>query len=120
MNQRARSRKRTGMGNFREGTMGNLVIVYWRDIPAQVIVEGGGQTARKQLAQRFQDGIDQAAMISKAHESDAYMAEWRRADPVSCGDDAEAEAAAAVERLESEFNLKRLLGLVEAGGRVEP
>ena len=97
--------------------MGRLTIVYWRDIPSQVIVKGGGITARKQLAQRFQDGIDQAAMNSDAHESDAYMAEWRRADPLPCGDEAETEAEAAVRRLESEYDIKRLRTLVAAGGR---
>lgn len=96
--------------------MGKLTIIYWRDIPSQVTVEAGGATARLQLHQRFQDGIDQAAMVSSGHDSDTYMEEWRRAGPEPCGDDAEAEAAAAVARLEEEFGVDRLRAIVQAGG----
>ena len=99
--------------------MGTLTIVYWRDIPAQVIAEADGTTVRRQLAQRMQEAIDSAAMRVGAHETDDYLASWRRADPVPCGDDAESEADAAVLRLEAEYDEARLDRLIEAGGHEE-
>src|ERR1700681_3580880 len=97
--------------------MAQLIIVYWHDIPAQVIVKSGLRSARRELSARFQEAIDRAAMRSGEHGTDAYLAAWRRADPVPCGDELEAEAEGAVARLETEFNEARLAELVSAGGR---
>jgi hypothetical protein len=100
--------------------MAQLTVVYWRDIPAQVIVKQGRQAAKRQLTERFEKAIDRAAMRAKLRDTDSYLAEWRRADPVSCGDDIEAEAAAAAAKLESEFPDDRLNSLVANGGLLEP
>ena len=97
--------------------MADLTIVYWRDIPAQVIVKRGRQAAKRQLDVRFEKAIDRAAMRAGLRDSDAYLGEWRRADPVAVGDDLEAEAAAAATRLEAEFDDARLAALVRGGGR---
>ena len=96
--------------------MAKLTIVYWRDIPAQVIVKAGRNAAKRQLADRFQEAIDMAAMRSRAHEADAYMAEWRRGEPGDCGDDCEAAAAAAQDRIEADYDDARLETLIAAGG----
>jgi len=96
--------------------MAQLTIVYWRDIPAQVIVKQGRQVAKRQLAERFEKAIDRAAMRAKLRDTDSYLAEWRRADPVDCGADLDAEAAAAAARLEAEYPDDRLDRLVAAGG----
>jgi hypothetical protein len=99
--------------------MAQLTVVYWRDIPAQVIVKQGRQAAKRQLTERFEKAIDRAAMRAKLRDTDSYLAEWRRADPVTCGDDIEAEAAAAAAKLESEFPDDRLNSLVANGGLLE-
>lgn len=96
--------------------MAQLTVVYWRDIPVQVIVKQGRQAAKRQLAERFEKAIDRAAMKAKLRDTDSYLAEWRRADPVAVGDDLEAEAAAAAERLEADYPDSRLDALVAAGG----
>lgn len=96
--------------------MASLIIVYWRDIPAQVIVKRGRETAKRQLPERFQHAIDAAAMRAKLVGTDAYLNEWRRAEPVACGEDLEAEAAACAAKLEAEFDNARLAKLVGAGG----
>jgi hypothetical protein len=96
--------------------MAQLTIVYWRDIPAQVIVKAGRQAAKRQLAERFEKAIDRAAMKAKLRDTDSYLAEWRRADPIACGDDLETEAAAAAARLEADYPDERLARLVAAGG----
>jgi hypothetical protein len=97
--------------------MASLTILYWRDIPSQVIVKAGRKSAKRELDQRFIRAIDAAAMRSGASETDAYLADWRRADAGPCGDDLEAEAQAAAERLEAEYDNARLAKLAQSGGR---
>ncbi len=96
--------------------MAKLTIVYWRDIPAQVIVKAGRQNAKRQLDERFEKAIDRAAMRADLKDTDSYLSEWRRGEPVDCGDDLEAEADAAARRLEEDFHPDRLRDLVSAGG----
>jgi hypothetical protein len=97
--------------------MADLVILSWRDIPAQVIVKKGRQSAKRELSLRFTEAIDMAAMRSGAAGTDAYLAEWIRSAPTPVGDDIEAEAEAAAKRIEEEFDRERLVALVKAGGR---
>ena len=96
--------------------MPDVTIVYWRDIPAQVIVGKGRRGAKKQLAERFEQAIDRAAMKTGAAETDDYLAEWRKASPyVVDGDPAEvAEAEAA--RLEAEYDTDTIKALIANGG----
>ena len=98
--------------------MAQLIVVYWRDIPAQVIVKRGRATAKRQLAERFEQAIDRAAMRANLRDTDSYLAEWRRAEPVDCGDDLEAEAATAALRLETDYDEAQLKRLVDNGGKV--
>ncbi|CUJ27278.1 virulence factor [Cognatishimia activa] len=97
--------------------MPDVTIVYWRDIPAQVIVGKGRRGAKKQLDERFEQAIDRAAMKSGAAETDDYLAEWRKAAPyVVDGDPAEiAEAEAA--KIEAEYDRERIIALVNNDGR---
>ncbi len=97
--------------------MAKLTIVYWRDIPAQVIAKEKRTTAKRVLSERFEKAIDRAAMRSGARESDAYLAEWRRGDPEPCGGDLEAEASVVAARLEAEYSDDRLAALIASGGR---
>lgn len=97
--------------------MAKLTIVYWRDIPSQIIATAGRANAKRQLSPRFQEAIDRAAMRANAHASDAYLADWRRGDTGACGDDIEAEADAARRRVEADYDDARLDRLVKAGGR---
>ena len=96
--------------------MAKLTIVYWRDIPAQVIVKAGRKNAKRQLSERFETAIDRAAMKAKLRETDDYLAHWRRGDPSECGDDLDAEAASAAEQIERDYPEDRLKTLVAAGG----
>ena len=100
--------------------MAERTVVYWRDIPAQVIVKAGRNQARRQLSDRFQEAIDSAAMRAGLYGTDDYLGEWRRVGPEACGDDVEAEADAAMARLEAEFPEDALKALVAAGGSQEP
>lgn len=100
--------------------MAELTIIWWRDIPAQVIARSGRRSAKRELSARFQEAIDRAAMVGGARETDAYLAEWRRAAPEPCADDLETAAQAAADRLEAAFDAARLARLAKAGGREEP
>ncbi|MSP83175.1 MAG: hypothetical protein EXQ94_09640 [Alphaproteobacteria bacterium] len=100
--------------------MAKLTVVLWRDIPAQVIAKIGRQAAKVVLDVRFEKAIDRAAMRSGARDTDSYLAEWRRADPIPCGDDLEAEAKAMAARLETEYDDDRLHRMVLNGGRENP
>jgi Virulence factor len=97
--------------------MASLTVLYWRDIPSQVIVKSGRSAAKRQLSERFIRAIDAAAMHAGAKSEDAYLAEWRRGEPVPCGDDLEEEAAAAAARLEKEYDTHRLAMLARHDGR---
>ena len=96
--------------------MAQLIVVYWRDIPAQVIVRQGRVMAKRQLTERFEKAIDRAAMKAKLRDTDSYLAEWRRADPVACGDDLEGEAASAAAKLEAQYDEATLQQMVDKGG----
>ena len=99
--------------------MADLTILYWRDIPAQVIAKAGRRSAKRELTLRFIEAIDMAAMRSGAAATDDYLADWRRGDPTPCGDDLEAEADSAVAAIEAAYPPARLRELARAGGRAE-
>lgn len=97
--------------------MPEVTIVYWRDIPAQVIVGKGRRAAKVQLPERFEQAIDRAAMKTGAASTEDYLAEWRKADPyVVDGDQADVATAEAA-RLDAEYDKARILELVANGGR---
>ena len=96
--------------------MADKIIVYWRDIPAQVIVKKRRNAAKRELSLRFTEAIDMCAMRVGARDSDAYLAEWRKADPEPVSDDLEAEAESAAAALEAAYPPDRLKALVKAEG----
>ena len=96
--------------------MASLIIISWRDIPAQVIVKRGRETAKVQLSHRFQEAVDRAAMRAGKGSSDAYLADWARSTPRPCGEDLQAEANAEAARLEARFNDEDLERLIRAKG----
>ena len=91
-------------------------IVYWRDIPAQVIVKQGRKAAKRELSARFQEAIDMAAMRAKAIGTDDYLNGWRRSDGAECSDDLEAEADTLVARIVTEYDDARIDALVANKG----
>ena len=96
--------------------MAEVTVVYWRDIPAQVIVGKGRRAAKVQLSERFEQAIDRCAMKIGAKDADAYLAEWRKADPYTVdGDDTEVARSTAAS-LEAEFDTDRLKTLINAEG----
>ena len=96
--------------------MPEITIVYWRDIPAQVIVGTGRRGARVQLSERFEQAIDRAAMKSGAAGTDAYLAEWRKQPSGHAEGPAEDLARAEAARLEREYDTDRIKTLIGNDG----
>ena len=96
--------------------MASLIIISWRDIPAQVIVKRARETAKVQLSARFQEAVDRAAMRAGRGASDAYLADWKRSEPRPCSDDLQAEAAAEAARIEARYSDEDLEKLIRAKG----
>ncbi|NJN40405.1 MAG: hypothetical protein HC807_05595 [Gammaproteobacteria bacterium] len=99
--------------------MASLTLICWRDIPAQVVVRRGRETAKAMLSARFQEAVDRAAMRAGKGSSDAYLAEWKRSDARPCGDDIQEEAAAEAARIEARYSDQDLERLVRAKGFAE-
>lgn len=97
--------------------MADVTIVYWRDMPAQIIVGKGRRGIKKPLPERFEQAIDRAAMKSGAAESDAYLEGFRKAAPYSI-DGADADVAEAeLARIDAEYDQDRLKVLIANDGR---
>ena len=96
--------------------MAQVVIVYWRDIPAQVIVGKGRRGEKRILPERFEQAIDRAAMKVGAGDTDAYLAEWRKADAVTIEGDDAAVADAEVARIDAEYDRERIKALIANDG----
>ena len=92
-------------------------LVFWRDIPAQVIVQRGRKREKVQLSQRFIEAIDRAAMRAGKGSSDQYLAEWRReTSRLDTDTDLRELAVAEAERFEAEFDDERLQALIRNHG----
>lgn len=96
--------------------MPNMTIVYWRDIPAQVIVGKGRRAAKVALPERFEQAIDRCAMKVGARDDDAYLSEWRKVDTGEVEGDPADAAAKAASQLETEFNAERIRALIANDG----
>jgi hypothetical protein len=95
--------------------MASLTVIWWRDIPAQVMAREGRRASKVQLHPRFQVAIDKAASRAGKRGYNEYIEEWRKAAR-ECGEDLEAEVNAEVSRLEADYDKHRLAELIQTGG----
>lgn len=100
--------------------MADVVVVYWRDIPAQVIVGKGRSASKVQLPERFEQAIDRCAMKIGAKDADAYLAEWRKAPAYEVGGESDEVARAEAARLDAEYDTDRIKVLIANDGWQEP
>ena len=96
--------------------MPDVTVVYWRDIPAQVIVGKGWRGSKRQLEERFEQAIDRAAMKIGAEDTDSYLAEWRKAAAYTVDGDPDQIAEAEAQRLEVEYDKDRIKALIANNG----
>lgn len=101
--------------------MSEYQIIYWRDIPAQVIVKKSRREQIKlPLNERFEKAIDMAAMRTKSHSEDDYLADWVKSTPIEIPDgDMEAQAKEIAQKLEAELDDAKLKLLIKQGGYLE-
>lgn len=93
-------------------------LIYWRDIPSQVILQRGRSREKAMLGDRFQEAIDRAAMRAGKGSSDAYLSEWDRRTSRIETDAALSELAAAeVARLEAEYTDEHITQLIRSHGK---
>lgn len=94
-----------------------IVVIYWRDIPAQVIAHMAGTTQRHLLDMRYQKAIDKAARVAGLTDHRRYVHEWRRVVvPLGNSDDLAASVAATVADLDANHDRTTLAALVRSGG----
>ena len=69
-----------------------------------------------QLASRFQEAIDEAAMQCGAIESDAYLEGWRRSEWIEANDNPTATAEQIAANIETTYDDERLNALIATNG----
>ena len=85
----------------------------WRELPSMVAARAGDETVKTQLAQRFQEAIDEAAMRLGDTGADDYLAGWERSVWIAA-DGAPAEVLDRVTaELEAEWPDERVAGYLD-------
>jgi len=95
--------------------MGTLSVIWWRDIPAQVLAKDARRSSKVVLHPRFQVAIDKAANRAGKRAYNDYIAEWHKTQQ-RCDDDLESAVRAESDRLEAEYTKHRLAELIQSGG----
>jgi methanogenic corrinoid protein MtbC1 len=86
----------------RRATGPRCTVIWWGDIPSQVVVREGERSLKVELPPRFQEAIDRAAMGGGQAGTDAYMTGWVRSER-PCSGDLQAELDREVEALARRF-----------------
>jgi Virulence factor len=92
-----------------------IIVISWRDIPAQVNAQRGREREQYVLSAKFQRAIDRAKRKAKIYTAHEDIAQWARVSR-PCGDDLRAEVGAEAQRLEEMFSREHLGKLGFAGG----
>ena len=58
--------------------MQEITILYWRDIPAQLIAGRGRKAIKYKLPEKYEKAIDRCAMKYGAKDSKTYLEGWRK------------------------------------------
>jgi len=91
--------------------MSNLTIVFWRDIPAQLLIGSGRKAIKLKLSEKFEKAIDRCAMKVGAKDSQSYLDDWQKKtvplDPTNTNS-IELEA----EKMEKYYTTEKLKALI--------
>ena len=100
--------------------MAEARILYWKEVPVQVQVQGESGQVSKQLDDRFQRGVDAIAMLDGSQGTDDYLMAWEWGEPVevqgAAGEVAEQIAARFNETFPHDF-VSRVRELIDSGQR---
>ncbi len=92
-----------------------MVIILWRDIPAQVNAQVGRERHQIMLSAKFQRAIDRAKRKAHIYTADEDVAQWRRLS-IEFSGDVKDSAQREADRIELEYDRRRLGLLAFAGG----
>ena len=95
--------------------MAKKTIIFWRDIPSQVIVKHGRTKTKAQLNDRFLTAIDKAAMRAGRQGSTEYLEDWRR-EIETCQGDPQIIVENTAAELEAQYTDEILKTLVKNKG----
>ena len=95
--------------------MAKSTIIFWRDIPSQVVVKQGRTSAKVQLSKRFMEAIDKAAMRAGRQGSKEYLEDWRR-EIETCLGDPKTVANTIAQELEQKYSDDILKAMVKNKG----
>ena len=84
-----------------------VVVIFWRDIPAQVNSQIDRERTQLLLSEKFQRAIDRAKRKAGIYTAQEDVAQWRRVSPPFEGDLAQATKT-EVDRIEAEYSERRL------------
>lgn len=92
-------------------------VTRWRELPSMVSARSGDDTVKAELAPRFQEAIDEAAMRLGAAGADEYLAGWERS-PWTEADGTPTEVLTrVVAELDSEWPADRITAYLDSLGR---
>jgi hypothetical protein len=94
-----------------------VVVIMWRDIPAQVNGQSGRERHQVPLHPKFQRAIDRAKRKARIHTAQEDVAQWRRVT-TPCDGDPAVEAEQVAKRLTADYTVERL-GRIAFNGGVE-
>jgi Virulence factor len=92
-----------------------VVVIMWRDIPAQVNGQSGRVRHQVVLDAKFQRAIDRAKRKARIVTAQDDVAQWRRVSTPCDGDPTQA-AQDTADRLDAEYSEERLGKLAYNGG----
>ena len=91
-------------------------VTRWRELPSMVTARAGDETAKVQLAPRFQEAIDEAAMRLGDTGSTDYLEGWERSGWTSAdGSPAEVLARVAAD-LDAQWPSQRIADYLDGLG----
>lgn len=98
--------------------MAKIKIVYWHDIPGQVVIREGRSNTRLRLSARFMAAIERAGYRLKKVQNDALLDHWHDVEQPFNGNVRE-QAKLLVEQLEEQYSQAVLEKLIRAHGKAE-
>jgi tRNA C32,U32 (ribose-2'-O)-methylase TrmJ len=92
-------------------------VTRWRELPSMVAARAGDEIVKAELASRFQEAIDEAAMRLGDSGADDYLAGWERT-PWTTADGTPAEVLDRVtSELDAEWPAERIAEYLSGWGR---
>tara|TARA_B100001057_G_scaffold134051_1_gene133476 strand:- start:907 stop:1272 length:366 start_codon:yes stop_codon:yes gene_type:complete len=93
-----------------------IKIVYWRDIPAQILI-GRGRSAKKIiLSEKFEKTIDICAMKTDSKDMESYLKYWRKSNPLNYNGEAYKAAETEAKKIELFYSKDKLRSIIDNNG----